>query len=193
VFATSEDVVAGLDGAGGEIVVDRDFTLAMIAGLLKAAHLTLFRMLGYSYALSPGGRLIGKDVLGRFIDDFRGKPSRARPELESYFREWRNAVRPIVSIGANNYRGTVDDGSVLEIRSSSGTPFAIGVFIRTNDDFHLVIVPGNDNADSLATYLSFIKSPPNSFAAKHVRYNRDSECWETNRDEPTRFEWPSDE
>lgn len=202
VIAKPPEEVAEVEGQTAEFVIDRDYTYTMIAGLLKAAHLTLFRMLGYDYALSAGGLLIGKDVLGRFFDEQRGrKVADIKAALPDYFHEWRNAVRPVRSIRENNYQGTVDDGELLTLHLGSGPVFALGVFVRTNDDFHQVLIPAIPGggsfpaavaANAIATYVSFIKAPPSFFHAKRNRYNRDSECWETSTDPPVRFDWPTD-
>jgi hypothetical protein len=52
------DTLAALDG-NWEIGVERDVRLASLVSLLKAAHLTLFKLLGYRYALSWGGFFLG--------------------------------------------------------------------------------------------------------------------------------------
>ena len=50
-----------------EINIDKDLSLASLVSLLKAAHLILFHLLGYRYALSASGCFIGKTVLGDFF------------------------------------------------------------------------------------------------------------------------------
>src|SRR5262249_14388623 len=46
-----------------EVAVEADFRLPALVTLIKAAYLTLFRILGYSYALSPAGLFVGHDIL----------------------------------------------------------------------------------------------------------------------------------
>jgi hypothetical protein len=49
-----------------EIRVERDLRLPALVSLIKVAHLTLFSMLGYRYALSAGGHFMGRSILGEF-------------------------------------------------------------------------------------------------------------------------------
>src|SRR5262249_33974737 len=42
-------------GKRWSMVVDRDWRLPVIVSVIKAAYLTLFKILGYGYALSAGG------------------------------------------------------------------------------------------------------------------------------------------
>ena len=203
VFTKTPEEIMKIEGQKAKLVIERDYTYTIIAGLLKAAHLTMFHLLGYSYALSTNGLLIGKDVLGRFFNEQRGnKSADAKKRLPDYFHEWRNAVRPILSIGDAEYKGTIDDGNMLAVHSSSGPAFALGVFVRTNDDFHQVLLPLTPiggpfpetvAADCVATYLKFIESPPPYFHAKRVLFNRELEQFETSSEPPVRFDWPSAE
>ena len=50
-----------------EILIDKDVRIPALVSLLKSAHLTLFHLLGYRYALSAGGYFLGKTVLGTFF------------------------------------------------------------------------------------------------------------------------------
>ena len=58
--------LAAADG-NWEIRIERDLRLPAVVSLLKCAHLTLFDMLGYHYALSAGGAFLGRTVLGDFF------------------------------------------------------------------------------------------------------------------------------
>lgn len=141
-----------------------------IASLIKAAHLTMFRLLGYSYALSLAGRFVGRDILGEFFVRHRDDPPAiASEQLESHFKEFRNMVRPCVFPVQRNLTGTVDDCVVTCLEGSSGRPFAIGVYVRTNEDCSIVILPGlvkGFEADGMVTFLDFIKSPPDTVTCR---------------------------
>jgi len=66
--------------------------------MLKAAHLTMFQMLGYRYALSAGGYFLGRDVLGEFFIKNRGQTKAdILANVQSYFREFANMMRPAES------------------------------------------------------------------------------------------------
>ncbi len=60
------DALAGLD-ADWSIEIEKDIRLAALVSLLKAAHLTMFDMLGYEYALSAGGYFLGHEILGKVL------------------------------------------------------------------------------------------------------------------------------
>ena len=43
--------------------ISKDMRIAAMVSLIKSAHLTLFEMLGYRYALSSGGEFVGRQIL----------------------------------------------------------------------------------------------------------------------------------
>jgi len=67
-----EDVIASVN-QNWEILISKDIRVAAIASLIKAAHLTLFEMVGYQYALSAGSHFIGREILGEFFYQNYGK------------------------------------------------------------------------------------------------------------------------
>ena len=59
-----------------EFQVEKDLRLPTVASVIKAAHLTMFHLLGYRYALSAGGFFLGKTVLGDiFLKTRGGRPT----------------------------------------------------------------------------------------------------------------------
>ena len=54
-------------GQKWEIAVEKDIRISAVVSLIKSAHLTLFSLLGYNYALSTAGYYVGKDILGKFF------------------------------------------------------------------------------------------------------------------------------
>ncbi|HEX2619164.1 MAG TPA: hypothetical protein VHL11_03425, partial [Phototrophicaceae bacterium] len=67
-----------------------------MASLIKAAHLTLFGLFGYSYALSASGRFIGHDILGDFFSKNHTNPKKKVLEnAQIFFKEFFNMVPPI--------------------------------------------------------------------------------------------------
>ena len=80
-----------------QIQIEKDVRIAAVVSVLKAAHLTLFNMLGYEYALSPGGHLLGRAVLGEFYLENRDRPrSNALARAVPHFRQFAHMVRPVV-------------------------------------------------------------------------------------------------
>jgi len=82
-----DETLAAADG-NWEIRIDTDVRLAALVSLLKAAHLALFEMLGYQYALSAAGHFLGYTVLGSF---FLKNQGRRRAEI----REFPASVRSL--------------------------------------------------------------------------------------------------
>src|SRR5262249_14820222 len=55
------------------IEIGKNDSAAVFVALIKSAFLTLFRELGYAYALSPGGVRLGHHLLGKFFLKFRNE------------------------------------------------------------------------------------------------------------------------
>src|SRR5262249_22872479 len=95
-----------------EIRVDKDFRLPALVSLLKAAHLTLFKMLGYRYVLSAGGYYIGRSILGEFFLQNAGlNKSKVTANAISFFKEFSRLVRPVISHNPQ-LNGTVADNQL---------------------------------------------------------------------------------
>ena len=92
------DEAAAAMNKGCEIVIEKDVRLPALVSLLKAAHLTLFEMLGYRYALSAGGVFLGRDVLGEFfLQNCDLSKAEVLKDAASYFREFANMMRPVLN------------------------------------------------------------------------------------------------
>jgi hypothetical protein len=87
--------------------VSRDLRVPAVVSVLKAAHLSMFELLGYSYALRPGGLWLGH-VLGEF---YRENAERSNRDIlrgaAEYFAPLTAMVRPVVAPPA--LTGTIDD------------------------------------------------------------------------------------
>jgi hypothetical protein len=110
------------DPAKWQIQLTFDCRLAGLVSILKAAHLSMFRLMGYSYALSASGVHIGKDLLGNFYLNNKEKRSRAihKAGLE-HFRQCVNMVRP-AEYASDALKGTVEDGRIGVCFRSRGSP-----------------------------------------------------------------------
>jgi hypothetical protein len=143
-------------GKRWSMVVDRDWRPPIIVSVIKAAYLTLFKMLGYGYALSSGGLEIGRFTLGRFFEENNGKSrNEVREAIPKFFRPYRHIVRPIGEFGGPAPRGTIEDNRVGICFGSSGRPWAMMVFVRIEEDVFAVLMPASDHIDSLDAYRSF--------------------------------------
>ncbi|WP_420462869.1 hypothetical protein [Candidatus Palauibacter sp.] len=168
-----------------DVAFEQDLRLPALVSLLKSAHLTLFHLVGYRYALSAGGRFLGRKVLGDFFDrTVELSRSDALLEARNHFKEFRNLVRPIVP-PTTDLAGTVTDGLFHLCRYSGG--WAKAVFVRTGEHLHTVLVPVLDNGETAARFMAFLDQSSVTFEARPARYMGDH--WEVS---PTswEFEWP---
>jgi hypothetical protein len=143
-------------GKRWSIVVDRDWRPPVIVSVIKAAYLTLVKMLGYGYALSPGGLEIGRYTLGKFFKENNGKPrNEVREAIPKFFQPYRHIIRPVGEFGGLAPRGTIEDNTVGICFGSSGRPWAMIVFVRIDQDVFAVLMPAFNHIDSLDAYRSF--------------------------------------
>lgn len=191
VVQKSPSDLAAADGKKCQLIIEGDYRIAALASLIKAAHLTLFYQLGYRYALSAAGAHIGHAILGTFFMENCNKSTlQARRAAASYFPEFATMVRPLELARRGVFRGTVEDNQLLAFYASSGTMFAIGVFVRTNELLHCVLIPNFEHADAVPIYLDFLANSNEWISAKVAMYDRGRGCWQTNNDKPIPIMWP---
>lgn len=168
-----------------EIDIQKDVRLAALVSLIKSAHLTLFEMLGYRYALSAGGHFVGRSILGEFFLKNSGCTKRKITDSAlEYFREFQHMVRPVM---AGQVQGTVTDRLVLICKADSGLQWAIVVFIRTSGSLHAVLIPVFEQAEAAAHFLAFLRNQHEGVEAVFARY-QDGE-WRVETDSRTII-WP---
>jgi hypothetical protein len=184
------DEARSLDGKDVQLVVDRDYRPAVIASVLKAAHLTLFGMLGYRYVFSPPGIYLA-DILAAF---FLEENNRARTEvlnaLARYFLPLARmaAAMPVAS---ETYRGTVFDNRLIGCVGASGRIFATGVIVPAAGDMFCVFLPTYGSVE-VETYFGFLNEPPPSIAVRLMELSPpDDTCaveyWKVSGGEPGRI------
>lgn len=179
------ETLAALDG-NWEIHIEKDVRVAALASLLKAAHLTLFDLLGYQYGLSAGGHFLGRTILGDFfLANVNTPKTRVLENAQKHFGEFVNMVRPIMS-APTGLKGTLTDRLMYVCASSEG-PWALLVIIKTGDLLHAVLVPLFEEAESAATFLRFLEKPFPHMEAKLALLKQDH--WEVSKS-PKRFTWP---
>jgi hypothetical protein len=130
---------------------------------VKAAYLTLFRLLGYSYAVSPEGRRIGQHMLGKFYREYGGgngrkKIQKAKKEAPAFFQPYVNIMRPIDRFDGRQPVGTVEDQLGNACMTPSGKIFGLIVFVRTNIFFCAVLMPFYEEAEGKAAYNEFLQN-----------------------------------
>jgi hypothetical protein len=175
-----------------KIVIERDCRVTALVSLIKAAYLTLFRMLGYRYALSCAGLEVGCNILGKFYRMHGHKPTEeARNEARQWFRPYVNMMRPIEGFSGRAPRGTIEDNVAMVCFGSSGKPFGLIVCIRTNKTFQGVLMPGYDNAESAATYFDFLNNKKEKLRVNYCEFSPKDKCWHGS-EEPVEVVWPKE-
>ena len=136
-----------------EIVVSEDIRVQALVSLIKGAHLTLFELLGYRYALSAGGRFVGRDILGEFFTQNRSlRKSEVFDNALAFFREFEHMVRPVESLTID-VAGTVTDRQLFVCTGSGGIAWALIVLIKTSAKLHAVMIPVFDELDAVPAFF----------------------------------------
>ncbi len=158
-----------------EIDVNKDLRIASVVSLIKAAHLTLFHLAGYKYALSAAGYHVGRGILGHF---YRSNVGRTKEEIltESlkYFRKYGPMVRELRMVD-HSYQGTVSDRKLLVCHTSSGGFWAQIVFLRTGRQLHIVMIPAFYSDDSVDTFDGFLSNDNERIQVSTVEFDRDGQ------------------
>lgn len=140
------------------VCVDRDYIPEATAALLKSAHLTLFRLLGYNYAFGTAGLMVA-DILKKFYLAYHNADRKKQEKaIAEYFLPHAGMVAPLERFDESIYRGSVDDNRYLFCVGSSGKPYSIVVMVRINKAMHLVFLPWDD-ASNMDIYFSLISNP----------------------------------
>lgn len=167
-----------------QLVVERDLMPAFIGSILKAAHLSMFVMLGYEYVFTSTGLYIA-DILRRFY--FEGKDDNGRTKREAaneYFMPFRPMVFPMEGDAATEFAGTVNDNRGVMCIGMSDRPFAIGVVVKMSETFCALFPP--DRSTTLETYLGFLKLPPGSIRLRNFSFRpndgTEGYTWELSQD-----------
>jgi hypothetical protein len=173
-----------------EFVVESDCRLAALVSLIKAAHLTLFRILGYRFALSACGLSVGRDILGQFFLKNSDKdPDAVMRAAKSFFQPYVNMLRPIERVEGAPPRGTVEDRLVKACFGSRGAPFGILVCVRTNTTLHTVLIPAFATDEAAVIYWDFLKGDNERLVVYDRVYDGDADCWHRS-DQPSEVRWP---
>jgi len=185
-FKLSPDKMLDSSDENWEIRIEKDVRLAALPSLLKAAHLTLFKMLGYEYGLSLAGHFVGHIILGKIFLDNRDKPKAEILEnAYEHFSEYINMVRPVLS-APPEFEGTLSDRRLF-LCMSGHHPWAFLLFIKTGERLHAVLAPVFDDAENSARFLRFLNNSPATLEARFAQLTNDG--WEIYPNANT-FKWP---
>lgn len=151
-----------------EVGIEKDCRLSALVSILKSAHLILFEMLGYQYALSAGGQFAGYTILGKFFMQNRGlSKEEILSNAPTYFAEYRSLVRPVLNPGALLF----DPMSDRVIYICEGlSRWAYLIYVRTSDLVHAAIVPILDTPDAAARFVQFLTGDGCVFHARRCQF-----------------------
>jgi hypothetical protein len=182
------DEVAALSSAEWTVAMEKDVRIPALVATLKAAHLTMFEMLGYTYALSAGGHLLGHDVLGKFFLENRGKAkSEVLASAFLHFREFAHMMRPMLGV-PDTFKGTAEEKAVYLCERGS-IRWGMIVMIRTTPGpLHAVLVPVLEDPVAATVFMNFLRgSTDEPFAMRLAWFRRDR--WEA-ATETVNAHWP---
>ena len=175
------------DGLAGVVQIEKRFPLAGLVSLLKAAHLTLFHLLGYHYAVSAGGYFLGKTVLGDF---FLQNQKRERDDVLksawTHFKQFANMVRPIL-LRPFFSQGTLTD-HFLYFCMNGERPWALQIFVKTESHISAVIVPVMDDAETAIRFTEFLERPCSTLDIRLAQWK--GAAWEVASKSETAI-WPA--
>ena len=153
-----------------------DIRVPVAVSFIKAAHLTLFSQVGYTYALSAGGHLVGREILGAVFTATRNlRRSDAEERAREILSKWVHMVRPVLG-GALATIGTIRDRFALFACTGSGHPWAGIVKVPVGGGGgYAVLMPCSSRPDELATYLDFLDNEREEIRVKLARLGGEGE------------------
>lgn len=180
-------------------IFEFDCTVATLVTLIKAAYLTLFRLHGYKWALSPGGKSIGYALLGEFFRENRSKePEEIKAALRKTFLRYKNLVRPVKSFTPGlqspgiQRKGTLNDFQSGVCIGASGQFFAEIILIRIAKHFFGVFLPAFDNATSAGAYFDFLQNSNETLRVHRTQFDPVNNKFHMEKN-PMDVHWPKGE
>ncbi len=158
-----------------EIRIEHNLNLVALVSLIKAAHLTLFKLLGYRHPLSAGGHFVGKTILGDFFLKCLGmKKEEVLRQAKSHFSEFANMVRP-VNTSSLPYKGTISD-HFLYFWMYMNKPWALLIFVNIANQLHAIALPVLQDDDGASRFHEFLGKDEFITEARLAQWKGDS--WE---------------
>ena len=159
-----------------EIYVDKDIRLPALVSLLKAAHLTLFHLLGYLHVWSSSGYFLGKTVLGDFFLKAREmKRDEALDLAKTHFTQFANMIRPILTKPCP-FKGTLTDRWGYALVNGDRPPWAFMIFVRAESHVNAVLVPTMYDEETIFRFVDFLNRPCSTINVRRARWEGDK--WE---------------
>lgn len=169
--------------------VCRDLRVPAVVSILKAAHLTMFELLGYAYALRPDGVWLGH-VLGSFyLENVGCARQGVLNRAATHFAPLAPMVRPVTA-APPAFTGTIDDGWVnfCWCDATDRIPWGIVVYVRTGDTLHAVLLPALEHQAGADRFTRFLEGQGDVFEVSVARF--DGTSWTVENTRRT-VEWPA--
>ena len=196
VIKKAPDEVKALHATDMQVVAvpPATFVPAIIASVLKAAHLTMFNLIGYKHVFSTAGLYLA-GILRDFYERFKNSKKRSLAgELAVAFRPHVSLISPMILKNPSILAGTAVDNRLLAAIGGTEGMFATGVLIPASPDDAFCVWLPSGHGKTIDTYFGFLKEPPPSIAVRLIRFcpadgEREAH-WSTPDEEPIRLELP---
>ncbi len=163
-----------------EVVVETDLRIPALVTMLKAAHLTLFELIGYGYAFSAAGRFVGHDILGSFyLNNKSNSKNIVVQNALLFFQKFTNMVLPI-KLMPYDMKGTITDKKYLVCVSSNTLPRAWIIIVETGGSLNAVLIPVMDQPDAVARFLAFLRDTNETIECRLCQF--DNTDWQMSAD-----------
>jgi hypothetical protein len=169
--------------------VSRDVRVPAVVSVLKAAHLTMFELLGYAYALAPNGVWMGQMLGSFYLENSGSRKVEVLLKAAAHFAPAAAMVRPVTA-APSAIKGTVDD-QWFHFCWSSATdrvPWGIVTYVRTGETLHAVLVPTLGDDAGAARFAQFLGDSGDAFEISIGRFEGTRWTVEKTR---RRVKWPA--
>lgn len=171
IFRKTKEELLAIGKVPIEVRMGRDFALPGLVSVIKAAYLTMFRLLGYGYAMSLAGMEVGHSILGGFYEECAGlEIQEIRKRAVSFFRPYVNMARPIAGYTGATPKGTVED-HMARLCFTGRKPFAVIVCVRVASQLFAAMLPAFDDAEGASAYHAFMNGSAERIWTHRCRYD----------------------
>lgn len=172
------------------VLVDYDRRVEALGSFIKSAYLTLFKMLGYNFALSASGLFVGYSILGGFFRQCGHMSTVAASSAAlDYFRPYVNMVRPMDNYDGLSRAGTIENDLGMLCKNRNGVFMGLVINVRTDKLQTSVLMPAFDNEAALVAYLKFLENDDEQVILHHCKFAEDRKSF-TAEEKAHETRWP---
>jgi hypothetical protein len=190
----SQEDLKSLQAETCQIVVNQDYRPAVIASVLKAAHLTMFHLLKYRHVFSPAGLYLASILREYFLEHGKDKKKKNKSALAAHFKPYASMISPMILKNKEALRGTAIDNRMIVCIGATEGIFASGVIVPAGGAEAFCVFLPKGEGNTIDTYVGFLKEPPASFQARFMQFSpaddRNEAKWLTPNTEAIRIELP---